>query len=135
MREANIFANLKSSPRSVWEVITNKEDYSWRSDLEKIEIVDETKFIEYHKSGNKTVFIIVDKIPYEEYRLNIFHDKFTGEWVAKLKEKSDGTTIEIYKKIEMTDKLTELMSYMSINMKMEQKIYIRDLKKKLGEEV
>ena len=135
MRESNILANLKSSPRSIWEIIINNEDYFWRSDLEKIEIVDETKFIEYHKSGNKTVFIVVDKIPYEEYRLNIFHDKFTGERILRLEEEKDGTNLELSEKIEMNDKLTELLSYMSMNIKMEQKIYIRDLKKKLGEKI
>ena len=135
MRESNILANLKSSPRNIWEIIINNEDYFWRSDLEKIEIVDETKFIEYHKSGNKTVFIVVDKIPYEEYRLNIFHDKFTGERILRLEEEKDGTTLELSEKIEMNDKLTELLSYMSMNIKMEQKIYIRDLKKKLGEKI
>ena len=49
--------------KRVWEIVTDLENYAWRSDLERIEIIDETHFIEHSKDGMKTSF----KVTANEY--------------------------------------------------------------------
>ncbi|MEI3507595.1 MAG: hypothetical protein V8R01_00380 [Bacilli bacterium] len=43
------------------EIVTNNEDYLWRSDLSTIEIIDDTHFVEYTKKGYPTYFTITSK--------------------------------------------------------------------------
>lgn len=49
MAVSNIKASFLSDIKKVWETVTSLEDYIWRSDLSKIEVVSEKKFIEYTK--------------------------------------------------------------------------------------
>ncbi len=39
----------------VWEVVTSLENYSWRGDLSKIEIINEKQFKEYTKDGSTEI--------------------------------------------------------------------------------
>ena len=50
MAISNIKAELPSDIKKVWAVITSF-DSSWRSDLEKIERIDEKTFTETDKNG------------------------------------------------------------------------------------
>lgn len=52
MAVSRINAVIKSDIYKVWETVLAVEKYSsWRSDLSKIKVVDEKKFIEYTKKG------------------------------------------------------------------------------------
>ena len=42
----------------VWDVVTNLKDTSWRSDLAQVEVLSETTFVEYTKSGFATTFTV-----------------------------------------------------------------------------
>ena len=44
--------------QQVWSVVTNLEDTSWRSDLARVEVLSETTFVEYTKSGYATTFTV-----------------------------------------------------------------------------
>ena len=52
---ANKKATFPYSLQRVWEVVTSLTNYSWRSDIEKIEVVSDTQFIETTKDGYRTV--------------------------------------------------------------------------------
>lgn len=45
----------------LWEVITINSTYSWRGDLSRIDIIDQTHFIEYDKNNFPTYFTITKK--------------------------------------------------------------------------
>lgn len=69
MRTSTIIAIFSSDVQKVWNVVTDNKNYSWRSDLSKIEIVDDNNFIEYTKNGFQTLFTITVKQPYERYEI------------------------------------------------------------------
>jgi len=59
MRKSNIIAIFNADIQTVWNIVTNNENYSWRSDLSKIEIIgNEEEFIEHTKEGFQTIFTI-----------------------------------------------------------------------------
>ncbi|MBO5166039.1 MAG: hypothetical protein J6B90_05480 [Lachnospiraceae bacterium] len=35
----------------VWDIVTSLENNQWRSDSSKIEVINETQFVEYTKDG------------------------------------------------------------------------------------
>ena len=52
MTESNKKVILKSRIEQIWDVVTDLNDYSWRSDLQKIDILEPgRKFVECTKEG------------------------------------------------------------------------------------
>jgi len=52
MRKSQITAEFSSNIKTVWSVVTNNNDFYWRSDLEKIEVLEDgNTFVEYAKGG------------------------------------------------------------------------------------
>lgn len=46
MATSNIKATFSCDLKKVWNIETSLENYSWRSDLSKIEVLSESKFVE-----------------------------------------------------------------------------------------
>lgn len=44
--------------KDVWSTVTNLEDYKWRNDLSKLEIINDKEFIEYFTNGGHTNFLL-----------------------------------------------------------------------------
>lgn len=58
MAVSNIKVLLQCDINKAWNTVTSLEKYQWRSDLSKIEILNEKQFIEYSKDGIATTFTI-----------------------------------------------------------------------------
>lgn len=57
MAIANMKVILNEDIKKVWEVVTALYNYAWRSDLNKIEVLESgKKFIEYTREGYATTF-------------------------------------------------------------------------------
>ena len=64
MITSNKKMTLLSDVEKVWSVVTDLKDCAWRSDLSRIEILEDGKrFIEYTKDGYPTTFTITVKEP------------------------------------------------------------------------
>lgn len=46
MAISNIKAVFQQDIQKVWDKVTSLEDYTWRSDISKIEILNEQQFVE-----------------------------------------------------------------------------------------
>ena len=64
MAVSNLKATLICPIEIVWDTVTNLNDYSWRSDLKDVRIIDEHSFIEITKDGIETYFKITECIKY-----------------------------------------------------------------------
>ena len=62
--KSNIRATFPCNLQSVWQVVTSLTDYSWRSDVEEIEVISDTQFVEITKSGYMIPFMKI----YLKYR-------------------------------------------------------------------
>lgn len=92
-RTAEVTAYLQSDIKSVWNVVTNNNDYKWRSDIEKIEIINDGKeFIEYTPSGIATKFFITKKEEHSQYKFSMGNKMFTGFWTGHFSETKNGGT-------------------------------------------
>jgi hypothetical protein len=136
-RKSKIIAIFKSDIKSVWEVVTNNTDYMWRSDIKRIDIINNGEaFVEYYKpSGISTKFIITKKDLYKTYEFNMENKNFIGSWTGEFYETENGETKIIFtENIVIRNPLVKILSYLFMDLKKIQNIYISDLKKKLGEE-
>jgi hypothetical protein len=135
MRKSNITVVFKADIHTVWDVVTNNEDYAWRSDLSKIVISkDGNRFTEYTKDGYRTDFFIRIKKPHSRYEFDMENKNFTGHWIGTFSETQDqGTEINFTEELHIKSPVLELLSHLFMNLKQMQATYVEDLKKKLGE--
>ena len=94
MAISNIKAIFSSDVQKVWKVVTNLKNYAWRSDLSKIEIIDENHFTEYTKEGYATAFTITAKEPYRRWEFDMENDNTKGHWTGIFSKKDGQTEID-----------------------------------------
>ena len=135
MRKSEITADFQSDVKTVWNVVTNNSDFNWRSDLSKVEVLENGKeFIEYTKEGFSTKFKITKKEEYSRYEFEMQNKNFIGYWSGNFIQTKDGETKVIFKEsIAIKNPIIEILSYLFMNLKKIQITYINDVKKKLGE--
>lgn len=128
MAISNIKAELSADIEKVWAVITSF-DSSWRSDLKKIERIDEKTFTETDKNGIVTRFTITAFEPYSLYEFDIENDNISGHWTGRLSIKN-GVTV-----IDFTENIIPKKAFMKLFIKgyliKQQAVYLRDLRKAL----
>ena len=130
MAVSNLKATLICPIEIVWDTVTNLNDYSWRSDLKDVRIIDEYNFIEITKDGIETYFKITECIKYQSWIFEIENKNIKGTWVGKFYADGDKTILDFTENI--VSKKPILKPFISLYLKRQQKIYFRDLKAKLN---
>lgn len=129
MAVSNTKAVFQSDIQRVWEVVTSLKNYSWRSDLSKIEILNENQFIEYAKNGYPTTFTVTSSEPYKRWEFDMENGNIKGHWIGIFTEK-DGTT-EIDFTEEAIAKKAFMKPFVKSFLKKQQELYVSDLRKVL----
>ncbi len=79
MTTSNIKASIQSDIHKVWKIISEIDNYStWRSDLRKVEIINEKQFVEYTKKGYPTSFTITIVEPYKRFEFEMENSNMKG---------------------------------------------------------
>lgn len=129
MAVSNIKATFPCDVKTVWDIVTSLENYSWRSDLSKIVCLNERQFVEYTKDGFKTAFTIVRKEEYKIWEFDMENDNMSGHWTGVFSRQGNMTAIDFTE--DVTAKKIFLKPFVKIFLKKQQAAYIQDLKKAL----
>lgn len=129
MARSRIKAIFQWDVKKVWEVVTSLENYEWRSDLSKIEVVSDRTFIEYTKEGYQTTFTITRQDPFARWEFDMDNDNMRGHWVGIFTARDGVTEIDFTE--EVTAKKLLLKPFVKGYLKKQQERYIADLKKAL----
>ncbi len=127
MTVSNIKATVKSDIKKVWLSVSSPENYSWRSDLSKTEIIDEKHFIEYSKDGYPTSFEITSSEPCRRLEFNIENSNMAGRWVGIFTEKNGLTEIDFTEYV--TVKKFFMKPFVKLYLKKQQSQFVSDLQK------
>ena len=129
MAVSNIKAVFQCSIQKTWETVTSMEEYAWRSDLGRIEIVDENRFIEYTKEGYATTFTVTEKVPYKRWEFDMENDNMKGHWIGIFTQQGEETVIDFTE--EVTAKKALMKPFVKAYLKKQQAQYVSDLQKAL----
>ena len=129
MAVSNIKANFQCDIQKVWDVITSLQNYSWRSDLSKVEIVGENQFIEYTKNGYSTTFTVTCIEPCKRWEFDMENSNMKGHWTGVFKTKDGCAEIDFTE--EVTDKKIIMKPFVKIYLRKQQERYVADLRKAL----
>ncbi len=131
MIKSNIKTVFDCDRDKLWDTITDNHNYAWRTDLSKIEIIDETHFVEYTSDNYPTSFTITKKEKLDIYEFEIKNTNLKGKWIGRFRELENGTIeLDFTEQIETTNWIMKLLA--KPYLKKMQKRYIKDLKKELN---
>ena len=132
MISANIKMEFKSKVEKVWDVVTNNEDYQWRSDVKCLEIINDEEFIEHTESDFETHFIITKKEYCKQYEFDLQNKNMKGHWTSTFEKTPQGCVVVFTEVVEVRNMVMKLMA--KPYLKKQQRKYRDDLYKKLQEE-
>lgn len=127
MAISKISADFPVNVQEVWNVVTSLEKYQWRSDLSRIEIINEKQFIEYTKSGFATTFTITVSESCRRWEFDMENTNMKGHWKGIFTEREGRTEIEFTE--DVTAKKLIMKPFIKAFLKKQQEQYISDLKK------
>lgn len=127
VKSKTVTAEIPCDIETVWDIVTDNRNYAWRSDLSKIEIIDEKRFDEYTKDGSVTHFCITEKEPYQIYRFDMENRNMSGRWTGMFESREGGTQITFTEEVKVNNPIMNL--FVSEYLKKQQNTYIADLKK------
>lgn len=129
MAVSNIKATFQSDVQRIWQIVTSLEKYTWRSDLSKIEILNDKQFVEYTKEGYATTFTITVKEPYKRWEFDMENDNMKGHWTGIFIQNDEQTEINFTE--DVIAKKLFMKPFVKVYLKKQQAQYILDLKKAL----
>lgn len=129
MAVSNIKAVFPRDIQTVWDTVTSLENYAWRSDLSKIEVLSETQFVEYTKEGYATTFTITAVEPCKRWEFDMENDNMKGHWSGIFTQKCGQTEINFTE--DVTAKKIFMKPFVKAFLKKQQTQYISNLKKAL----
>lgn len=129
MAVSKIQAVFHRDIENVWNIVTSLENYKWRSDLSRIEIINEKQFIEYTKDGYATTFTITAQEPCKRWEFDIENSNIKGHWTGIFSEAEGQTVIDFTE--DVTAKKLIMKPFVKAYLKKQQEQYIFDLKKAL----
>lgn len=130
MAVSNIKVTFNCDIKKVWEIVTSLENYSWRSDLSKIEVLSDKKFVEYTKDGYATTFTITAMVPFKRWEFDMENDNIKGHWIGAFTQKEEQTEIDFTE--DVTAKKIFMKPFVKAYLKKQQSQYVSDLKKALS---
>ena len=126
---SNIKATFPCDLQRVWEIVTSLTDYSWRSDIERIEVVSDTQFVEIAKGGCRTVFTITKQDPNCLWEFDMENKNMKSHWSGVFSGNEKTATIDFTEYIEPKKWFPKPL--VKIYLKYMQVGYVRDLRQAL----
>lgn len=118
----------------IWHLLTDNTDYAWRSDVQEITIQESgNRFTEISNEGIATEFTVAMRIPHQRYVLDLQNKNFTGRFTAILEKNNSRTRVDFTEDLEMAGKNRIKAFICGKYLKKQQKRYLEDMKKALGE--
>ncbi|HFU5899958.1 TPA: SRPBCC family protein [Enterococcus faecium] len=133
MTTERIEAIFHADIEKVWQVVTSMTNTKWRSDLNKVEVLEDQKvFVEYTTQDFPTTFTITEFEPMKFYAFEMENVNMKGKWTGEFFSLSDHKTKNHFTEAIQAKKIY-LRPFVKSYLKKQQKTYVNDLTKYLHE--
>ena len=109
----------------VWQVVTDLTNTAWRSDLARVEVLDETHFVEYTKSGYATHFAVTSCEPKQFWAFTMENGNMSGSWEGRFEATEGGSRLTCVETVN--GKRWWMRPFVPVYLKRQQKLYMDDL--------
>ena len=129
MVTVHMTAVLPGDVQQVWTVLTGVEDYSWRSDLSRTEVLSAEQFVEHTQTGDQTLFTITAAEPGRRWELDMENRRMRGHWVGLFSGKGAETAIQFTETLHVKKPL--LRPFVKRYLRKQQARFVADLRNAL----
>ena len=129
MPTSKVTVHFPCPVEQVWQTVTDLAHTAWRSDLARVEIVNETHFIEHTKSGYATNFMVTACEPPHLWAFTMENGNMSGSWEGIFEETADGAQLTCTETVRA--KHWWMRPFVPGYLKRQQKLYLDDLRKEL----
>lgn len=131
-KEAKVVDIFNVPVEDIWNLITNREDISWRNDIESYKKISDTEFTEINVNGLETKYIIVENKKFEKYEVKMSNRYIDGIFKAEFKKiENNKTEVTIYQKNTLLNMTAMLSNMLFVNLQKLLNRYVYDLKQEL----
>lgn len=129
MAVSNVKVVFDCEVEKVWDIVTSLGNYAWRSDLGRIEILNEKQFVEYTKEGYATTFTVTAMEVCKRWEFDMQNDNMEGHWTGIFTSKAGKTEIDFTE--DVIAKKVILKPFIKTYLKKQQALYVADLERVL----
>lgn len=129
MATSKVTVYLPCPVEQVWQTVTNLAHAAWRSDLARVEVLDETHFMEYTKSGYVTEFTITAFEPLRYWAFTMANGNMSGSWEGIFVAAENGSRLTCTETVNA--RRWWMRPFVPGYLKRQQKLYMHDLRKEL----
>lgn len=130
MTTSTATATFACDIQSVWDTVTSLEETAWRSDLGRIEVLNDRQFVEYTEEGYATTFTVTAMEPCRRWEFDLENDNIKGHWTGIFTQKGEQTEISFTEEVAVKKPLLKLFMkpFLKAYLKKQQAQYISDLR-------
>lgn len=129
MTTVNKKAFFPCNIQKIWDIVTSLEHTAWRSDISKVEIINDNQFVEYTKDGYPTYFTVTTKELHKRWEFDMENGNMKGHWTGVFSAGKEGTEIDFTEEVAVKNPVMKL--FIKPYLKKQQETYIKDLRKAL----
>lgn len=113
----------------LWQTVPDLTHTLWRSDLARVEVLDETHFVEHTKSGYATWFTVTACEPLRFWAFSMENGNLSGSWKGIFEAAEEGSLLTCIETVHA--KRWWMRPFVPGYLRRQQKRYLDDLRKEL----
>ena len=129
MATSKVTVHFPCPVEQVWRTVTDLTNTAWRSDLKRVEVLDETHFVEHTKSGYATNFTVTACEPLRHWAFTMENGNMSGTWEGIFEPEASSTRLHCTETVNA--KHWWMRPLVPGYLKRQQKLYLEDLRKEL----
>ena len=129
MAASRVTVHFPCPVERVWQTVTDLMNTAWRGDLARVEILNETHFVEHTKSGYATNFTVTACEPLCRWAFTMENGSMSGTWVGIFETAEGGARLTCIETVN--GKHWWMRPLVPGYLKRQQKRYLDDLRREL----
>ena len=93
MAVSKVTCSFPCTVEQLWQIVTDLTHTDWRSDLARVEVLDETRFVEHTKSGYATHFAVTTCKPKQFWAFTMENGNMSGFWEGRFEAVESGSRL------------------------------------------
>ena len=129
MPTSKVTVHFSCPVERVSQAVTDLSNTAWRSDLKRVEVLDEAHFVEHTKSGYATNFTVTACEPLRRWAFTMENGNMSGSWEGIFEVAEGGTRLHCTETVNA--KHWWMRPFVPSYLKRQQKLYLDDLRREL----
>lgn len=129
MPTSKVSVHFSCPVERVWQTVTDLSNTAWRSDLKRVEVLDEVHFVEHTKSGYATNSTVTACEPLRRWVFTMENGNMSGSWEGIFESAEGGTRLHCTETVNA--KRWWMRPFVPGYLRRQQRLYLDDLRREL----